>query len=93
VLKVQSLREMTRGELEQQRRELLEEQFNLRMRRSLKSLDNPLRLRQIRREIAKIMTLLSEDSQGIRKLADTKTTILPSSGSKAKKDKEKGEDG
>jgi large subunit ribosomal protein L29 len=83
---------MTRGELEQQRRELLEEQFNLRMRRSLKSLDNPLRLRQIRREIAKIMTLLNEDSKGIRKLADTKTSVLPDSGSKAKKNEKKGED-
>jgi len=79
VLKVQSLREMTREELMQKQHDLLEEQFNLRMRRSLKSLDNPLRLRQIRREIAKIMTVLNEDRIGLRKLADTSTSILSQS--------------
>jgi len=79
MLKVQALREMTREELRQKRTELLEEQFNLRMRKSLKSLDNPLRLRQIRREIAKIMTVLNEDRIGIRKLADTSASILPQS--------------
>ncbi|TET96202.1 MAG: 50S ribosomal protein L29 [Candidatus Zixiibacteriota bacterium] len=81
-MKVQTLREMTREELVQKRTELLEEQFNLRMRKSLKSLDNPLRLRQIRREIAKIMTILNEDKIGIRKLADTRISILSQSGAK-----------
>ncbi len=85
MLKVQALREMTREELEQKRLELLEEQFNLRMRRSLKSLDNPLRLRQIRREIAKILTILNEDRLGIRKLADTSTSILAQSETKKEK--------
>ena len=82
MLKVQTLREMTREELVQKRTELLEEQFNLRMRKSLKSLDNPLRMRQIRREIAKIMTILNEDRIGIRKLADTRISILSQSGAK-----------
>ncbi|HOD67530.1 MAG TPA: 50S ribosomal protein L29 [candidate division Zixibacteria bacterium] len=82
MLKVHSLREMTRDELVQKKNELLDEQFNLRMRRSLKALDNPLRLRQIRREIAKIQTVLHEDATGRRKLADMKTSILPPSGKK-----------
>lgn len=81
MLKVQSLREMTRDELVQKKNELLDEQFNLKMRRSLKSLENPLRLREIRREIARIETVLHEDVTGIRKLADTKTSILPEAGS------------
>lgn len=80
MLKVQSLREMTREELLQKKNDLLDEQFNLRMRRSLKALDNPLRLRQIRREIAKIETVLHEDATGLRRLADTKTSILPEGG-------------
>ena len=88
MLKVQTLREMTREELVQKRTELLEEQFNLRMRRSLKSLDNPLRLRQIRREIAKLMTILNEDKIGIRKLADTRISILSQPGAK-REDKDK----
>ena len=88
MLKVQTLREMTREELMQKRTELLEEQFNLRMRKSLKSLDNPLRLRQIRREIAKLMTILNEDKIGIRKLADTRISILSQPGAKLE-DKDK----
>jgi len=86
VLKVQSLREMTRDELVQKKNDLLDEQFNLRMRKSLKALDNPLRLRHVRREMARIETVLTEDTKGIRKLADMKTSILAESGSKDKKE-------
>ncbi len=76
LVKMETLRELTRGELQQRKAELADEQFNLRMRQSLKALDNPLRLRHIRREIAKIMTLLREDEMDIRKLAKTRTTVL-----------------
>lgn len=78
MLKIRSLREMTKDELLQKKNDLLDEEFNLNMRKSLKALDNPLRLRQIRREIAKIMTVLNEDTYGIRKLAESKTSILAS---------------
>lgn len=76
LVRVESLRELTREELEQKKAELADEQFNLRMRQSLKALDNPLRLRQIRREIAQIMTVLREDNLDIKKLAETKTSVL-----------------
>lgn len=88
MLKVQSLREMTRDELLQKKLELEDEQFNLHMRSSLKALDNPLRLRYIRREIARINTVLTEDAKGIQKLAETSTSILKD---KKDSDKEKGE--
>jgi large subunit ribosomal protein L29 len=81
------MREMTRDELMQKKNDLLDEQFNLRMRRSLKPLDNPLRLRLIRREVAQIATILHEDKTGIRKLAEQKTSILTDS--KSKKDSDK----
>jgi large subunit ribosomal protein L29 len=87
MLKVQALREMTREELVHKRNDLLEEQFNLRMRRSIKSLDNPLRLRQIRREVAKIMTVLNEDRLDIRKVADKSASVLSSSGAESSKSK------
>ena len=86
MIKVQSLREMTKDELYQKKDDLLDEQFNLRMRSSLKALDNPLRLRQIRRELARIETVLTEDLRGVRKLADTKTSVLETSGSKKSKE-------
>ena len=86
MLKVKALREMTREELLQKKRELEEETFNLNMRRSLKQLDNPLRLRQVGREIAKVLTVLNEDKLGIRKLAEESVSVLSTSG-KTGKDK------
>ena len=83
-MKPRALRELTRDELIQQQADLGEELFNLKMRRSLKNLDNPLRLRTVRREIARISTILREDSMGIRKLADVKGSILDA-GEKAEK--------
>lgn len=88
MLKVQELREMTRDELIQQKVELQDELFNLNMRRSLKALDNPLRLRTIGREIARIMTILREDELGVRKLAEARTSILERS-DESKKAEEK----
>jgi large subunit ribosomal protein L29 len=90
MLKISDLREMTAEELQQRRRNLEEELFNLNMRKSLKALDNPLRLRTLRRDMARINTVLHEDELGIRKLAEARTTILGEADA-AKKDKAKEE--
>jgi large subunit ribosomal protein L29 len=87
--KMDALRDMIQAELLQKKNELLDERFNLRMRRSMKALDNPLRLRLIRREVAQINTILNEDKLNIRKLADKTTSILSESDSPAKGDKGK----
>ncbi len=63
------LREMTRDEVELRLHELSEELRNLRLRSSLKQEGNPLRIRHVRRDIARIKTLLHEDASGIRHLA------------------------
>lgn len=86
-MKIQEMRELTRAELEQRLNDLEEERFNLNMRRSFKALDNPLRLRTIRREVAQIKTVMCEDQMGIRKLAESKSSILADldSGKKDKK--------
>lgn len=83
--KVPQFRELTRAELEQKRAELMDEKFNLRMQQSIRALDNPLRLRQIRREVAQVMTILREDETNIRKLAVTTTTVLADVKAKDKK--------
>ena len=83
--KVPQFREWTRAELEQKRAELMDEKFNLRMQQSIRALDNPLRLRQIRREVAQVMTILREDETNIRKLAVTTTTVLADVKAKDKK--------
>jgi len=84
MLKTAALREMTREELLQKRADLLEELFNLKMRRSLKALESPLRLRIIGREVGRILTVLREDELGVRKLAEQKTSILGDAGRGAK---------
>jgi large subunit ribosomal protein L29 len=84
-MKREPLRDLTRAELLQKRGDLQDELFNLRMRQSTKSLENPLRLRVIGREIGRINTILREDELGIHRLAESKTSILgETSGKKSK---------
>jgi large subunit ribosomal protein L29 len=58
--KPEALREMRSEDLEQQLAVLTEERFRLRFRRASEALENPLDLRRIRREIARIKTMLAE---------------------------------
>jgi large subunit ribosomal protein L29 len=58
--KPQALREMKPEDLEQQLVVLTEERFRLGFRRATEALANPLQLRAIRREIARIKTILAE---------------------------------
>jgi large subunit ribosomal protein L29 len=60
VKKAEAFREMKTEDLEQQLVVLTEERFRLRFRRATEALANPLELRRIRREIARIKTLLGE---------------------------------
>lgn len=62
------LRELTRDELVQKKLEIEEELFNLRLQKKIRQLDSPLRLRILRRDIARINTILQEDELGIRPL-------------------------
>jgi large subunit ribosomal protein L29 len=63
----------------QKRVDLEDERFNLQMRRSLKQLDNPLRLRHLGREIAKIMTVLRENDLGVRTVSQQRSSLLSES--------------
>jgi len=67
-MKPEKCRELTRGELERMARDLGEELFNLRFRVSTQKLDNPLRLRYARRDLARILTILREDEIGRTRL-------------------------
>jgi large subunit ribosomal protein L29 len=61
-----NLRDMTEGELNAKLQHLREETFNLRFRNSVAQLDNPLRLREVRRDIARLLTVAREHRRGIR---------------------------
>lgn len=67
-MKPYKLRELSREELVQRKGELTEELFNLRFASSTRALDNPLRLRLLRKEVARINTIIREDGTGIRTL-------------------------
>ena len=54
------LRPKTSDELKTQLAELRKEQFNLRFQRASGQLENTARVRQVRRDIARIMTILGE---------------------------------
>ena len=55
-----TLREMKTEELSQKLAVLTEEKFRLEFRRATEALSNPLQLRGIRRDIARIKTILKE---------------------------------
>jgi large subunit ribosomal protein L29 len=59
-MKVEEIRELNRAELEARLRELKEEQFKLRFQASMMQLENPSLVRKIRRDIARIRTILRE---------------------------------
>jgi large subunit ribosomal protein L29 len=57
------MREMTADEIRMRLQELREELFNLRFRNAMKQLDNPLKIRASRREMARLLTVLREKEQ------------------------------
>ena len=57
-MKASELREMTRDEILRKLGELRDEQFKLRLRRSAEELPNPLRLRLLRHDVARCLTVL-----------------------------------
>jgi len=59
-MKIRELRELTADELKQKELELRDQLFKLRFQKSLGQLDNPAKIRNIRRDIARIKTLLKE---------------------------------
>lgn len=59
-MKTKEARELTREELELKYRDLLKEQFDLRKMKVTGKLDDPLKLRHIRRDIARALTILNE---------------------------------
>jgi len=62
VAKTNELREMSQENLETRLAELTEERFRLRFRSATESIENPMRFRTIRREIARVRTILKEKS-------------------------------
>jgi large subunit ribosomal protein L29 len=59
-MKARELRELGDDELRGRLEELTKERFNLRFRSATESIENPIRFRALRRDIARIKTVLRE---------------------------------
>jgi large subunit ribosomal protein L29 len=59
-MKAAKVREMGLEELRTKERELSEQLFRLRVQKSLGQLDNAIKLRETRRDIARVQTVLRE---------------------------------
>jgi len=57
------LRDKSIDELSTRERELREQLFKLRFQRATGRMENPMKIREVRREIARIKTLLGERSR------------------------------
>ena len=59
-MKVNEIRDMSAGELNQKVASLKEELFNLRFQHATGQLENPMRIREVKKTIARIKTIQRE---------------------------------
>ncbi len=67
MMKIDKIREMSSPDLEKELGELKTELFKLKFSLATNGLDNPMKIKQVKRDIAKINTVLTE-----RKMIDAK---------------------
>ena len=70
-MKAEDLRGMTLDQLEDEVLKLKKEQFNLRFQRASGQLENTARVREVRRDIARVMTVAREKRGAAAKSAKT----------------------
>ena len=60
-MKAKDIREMSVAELETKLKDLKTELFNLRFQHAINQLDNPHKIEDTKRDIARVMTILQEE--------------------------------
>jgi len=63
---LKALREKTRDELNEELNQLKAELFKLRFQHATSQLENPMKIRQIKKDIARVKTIIREKELGIR---------------------------
>jgi len=63
-MKANELRKKKDSELKEELQGLLREQFNLRMQKGTGQLGNPARMKSVRRDVARVKTIMNEKSAG-----------------------------
>lgn len=66
-MKIDEIVQLTQAEIRQRLEDSLEEMQNLKFQHATHQLDNPLRIRILRRDIARLKTVLQEFEIGNRK--------------------------
>lgn len=59
-MKANEIKELTAAELEEKLAELKQELFNLRFQHAVNQLDNPMRIKAVKKDIARIKTFIRE---------------------------------
>jgi large subunit ribosomal protein L29 len=68
-MRADEIREMGSDDIVARIRELEEERFRLKFRSATEPLEDPLRLRVIRKDVARLKTILTEREKGITRVA------------------------
>lgn len=63
-MEAKELRDKSEVELKAELQDLLREQFNLRMQKGTGQLSNSARMKSVRRDVARVMTIMNEKSAG-----------------------------
>ncbi len=63
-MKPSAVRALSMEELKQKEQELRKELFNLRFRLATGEVENPMRIRAVRKDIARVLTVMTEMQRG-----------------------------
>ena len=63
-MKAKELRDMSPEDLQKKEQDLREDYFKLRFQHGIRQLENPARLAQLRKDIARVQTVLNEQTKG-----------------------------
>lgn len=66
-MKASEIRDLSVAELNEKLDELSQELFNLRFQHAVNQLDNPLRMKAVKKDIARVKTIISEKQSADRK--------------------------
>jgi large subunit ribosomal protein L29 len=71
-VKISEVRELSAVELERKYSELKKDLFNLRMQHATRKLENPIRIPETKRDIARVLTVIQENKYNSGKEAASK---------------------
>ncbi len=65
-MRAKDLRQLTIQELEAKLKELKSELFKLRIKKKIEGLKEPTKIRETRRDIARVLTIINEKKRGLK---------------------------